>query len=89
MGFAVDLKKLSESHPEASNLTTQELFDLAANEGVELDDEDLQRVVGGVDWIGTGNPTCPNCGYTLAEALASNGRGLAIFICPNCGKQLT
>ncbi len=39
--------------------TTEELFELAKSEGIDLTDEMLEQVAGGIKWGGNENDNCP------------------------------
>ena len=72
--------------------TAEELFALAKQEGVELTDEQLDQVSGGVDWGVTENlekifnSGCPRCG--CSTVLLSEQDGKPVYKCANCGNVL-
>ena len=72
--------------------TAEELFDLAKQEGVELTDEQLDQVSGGVNWGITDNlekifnSGCPRCGSSTV--LLSEQDGKPVYKCADCGNVL-
>lgn len=67
-GHAVDIEGLSQ----------EELIELAREKGVELTDEQLERVSGGI-WAS--NPDCPDCGSSDVEW----DDCLGLLVCRSCG----
>lgn len=60
----------------------EELIALAQEEGIELSDEQLEKVAGG-SW--GSNPGCPECG---SSNVAWDDH-LGLFICNSCGYEFT
>ena len=77
------LKGLSEEQLKKVNgcKNGEELLKLAKEEGVELNDEQLQAVAGGCS---TPSMTCPQCGARAKHYVDSN-TGIHACGCPNCG----
>jgi len=61
--------------------TPEEILALAKDEGVELDDKDLEKVAGGIDW--DDSMPCPFCGAKPTGIHGTNG---ARF-CYKCNKE--
>ena len=40
--------------------TSEELVELIKSEGIELTDEQLETIAGGVDWLDCDDDNCPN-----------------------------
>ena len=65
----------------------KELLELAQAEGVELNDEQLAAVSGGICSESTVAVTCPKCGTQFNGEVYrdSSVKNLGKFTCPNCG----
>ena len=65
----------------------EELLELAKKEGIELTDEQLEAVSGGVCSESTVAVTCPKCGTKFNGEVYrdSSLKNLGEFTCPNCG----
>ena len=76
----MDLKDLTpEQKAKAEACTSpKELLAFAEAEGIELSDEQLEKVSGG--WSSS-NSACPDCGSTKV----AYDSFLGTFICQNCG----
>ena len=56
--------------------TPEELLKFAKEEGIELSDEDLEKIAGGDEWS---IPDCPDCGSSNTQGYGYN------FMCRDCG----
>lgn len=61
----------------------EEILKLAKNEGIELNDEQLEAVSGGCG--GASGLTCPHCGSGSYEVINLSGR-IETYYCQSCGK---
>ena len=64
----------------------EELLALAKEEGIELNDEQLEAVNGGACSNTDHCPPCPSCGSTNVKSKYSGSR-VTVFKCKNCGKE--
>ena len=69
--------------------TPKEVLDLAKDEGVELTDEQLDQISGGVDWdvldtLKKGR--CPRCDGN--EFILTEVNGRSVCKCQNCGTEV-
>ena len=66
---------------------TDELLELAKEEGYALNDEQLAAVSGGICSESTVGVTCPKCGTQFNGGVYrdSSSKNLGKFTCPNCG----
>ena len=60
--------------------TPEELMALAKAEGMEIPEEQLERIAGG--W-GDKARTCPECGST--DVIVGGAKQAAAYVCQNCG----
>ena len=69
----------------------EELLKLAKEEGIELTDEQLATVAGGVCSDTTVSSTCPKCGTKVSEEVYNDSSIVVVakFKCPNCGHTWT
>lgn len=67
--------------------TNEELIALAKEEDIELNEEQLAAVSGGVCSESTVAVTCPKCGTHFNGEVYrdSSSKNLGKFTCPNCG----
>ena len=66
---------------------SQELLDLSTEEGIELTDDDLEKVSGDWDDSDSSGLTCPVCGSTnvAIESFGSSGSFTGEnYVCNNC-----
>lgn len=85
------LKGLTKEQIEKASKckTTEELLKLAKEEGVEMSEEQLAAVSGGICSDSTVEATCPKCGAKVKSEVykGSLEKALAEFKCPNCGHK--
>lgn len=67
----------------------EELLALSREEGIELSDEDLEKVSGGWDSSGGGSLSCPICGSAdvTIESIASSSYLEERRVCHSCGNR--
>ena len=86
------LKGLSEEQIEKVKACKDhsDLLQLAKDEGVELNDEQLNAVSGGCTNVEDKQPQCPNCGSTNTTFDGTAFRGTQTeywYRCGNCGNR--
>ncbi len=68
-----------ELKEEAKGKTAEELIALAEQKGIELSDEQLERVSGGnTGWTGH---TCPNCGSSNTYLIINSDKSVGCYDC--------
>lgn len=87
------LQGLTEEQVEKASKckNQQELLALAKEEGVELNEEQLNAVSGGGSCVGPSfrDANCPHCGATVSGEYfeTTPGDGRYIFRCTSCGYE--
>ena len=68
--------------------SSQEILELAKSEGVELNEEQLAAVSGGMCSTDEKTAKCPKCGSTDLEFSHSPFSPTGIYICKKCGNTI-
>lgn len=67
----------------------QEILEIAKEEGIELNEEQLEAVSGGSSCFSAGNPSCPNCNFNGPQVYVKNGHGKDQDVfCRQCGTYI-
>ena len=70
--------------------TPEEMFELAKEEGMEIPDEALEQVAGGLSWGGKSYyVSCPFCGWNATLSEEEYGNGTIICKGAGCGATLS
>lgn len=67
----------------------EEILKVAKEEGIELNEEQLEAVTGGSSCFSAGNPSCPKCNFNGPQVYVKNGNGKDQDVyCRQCGTYI-